>query len=212
MVDRIELGPLTDVPPDQDADRFFHLLEVFARMDAGAAGQYLTDLLAADPRILTTIRQYVQDDVRGLIAGLVYRIDDHLPDGYSFVAEQDPTGLQSVRYAIRPDPAVFEDTEELVGVLTLAQHTDTARVKILVDALHRAFVAGEGQTDLSAVHEAIQLLLDLGFVGTLRLVGEPHGEAVFTANLGLMADKKPGVTAWSGTGIAAGAHAGARHG
>ena len=207
-MDRIELGPLTNVPAERDASRFFHLLEVFARMDPAAAAGYLTDLLRADHRVMRNIRRYTQEDIAGLTGELADRIDERLPEGYSFVAEQDPTGLRSVRYAVRPDPVLFKDTQELVGILTLAQHTDTARVEIIVDAVHRAFVVGEGETDLYAIHEVIQLLLDFGFVGTLRLVGEPHGQAVFTANVGLMADNKPGVTAWSGTGITAGA----RHG
>ena len=204
MTDRIELGPLPKAPAEQSADRFFYLLEVFARIDAGATGRYLADLLTADPRILTIIRQYVQDDVSGLIAGLVDRIDDHLPGGYSF--EADPTGVRDSRYAIRPGPDVLGDTDELVGVLAFAGGTGrTLRVEILVDAVNRAFVVGEGETDLSAVGEAVRSLLGFGFLGTLKLLNEPHGVPVFTANLGLLLDGEPGITAWDGAGVAVGA-------
>ena len=180
-------------------------MEVFARIDAGATGRYLADLLTADPRILTIIRQYVQDDVSGLIAGLVDRIDDHLPDGYSFEAEADPTGVGDSRYAIRPAPDVFGDADELVGVLALAGGTGALRVEILVDAVNRAFVVGEGETDLSAVDEAIRSLLGFGFLGTLKLLNEPHGVPVFTANLGLLLGGEPRITAWDGAGVAVGA-------
>ena len=205
MTDRIELGPLTDVPPDQDAGRFFYLLEVFARLDAWAAGRYLADLLTADPSALTRIGQYDQDDVSGLIAGLVNRINDHLPGGYSFVAQTDPTGVRDSRYAIRPAPDVFGDTDELVGVLAFAGVTGSPRVEVLVDAVNRAFVVGEGETHLSAVDEAIRSLLGFGSLGTLKLLNEPHGEPVFTANLGLLLDGKPGITAWDGAAVAVGA-------